>query len=60
MIKCGFDGVDFDIEDDYKKVPSDFSEKASTMINTLKSLNENLYITLTTPAQAWDDGCYQQ
>jgi hypothetical protein len=30
------------------------------MIKTLKSLNENLYITLTTPAQAWTDGCYQQ
>ena len=30
------------------------------MINTLKSLNENLYITLTTPAQAWTNGCYQQ
>jgi hypothetical protein len=30
------------------------------LINTLKSLNNNLYITLTTAAQAWIVGCYQQ
>jgi len=27
--KCGFDGVDFDIEDDCDRAPKDFSEKAS-------------------------------
>ena len=30
------------------------------MINTLKNINPGLYITLTTPAQAWSGGCYQQ
>jgi chitinase len=58
--RCGFDGVDFDIEDSYQNVPSDFSNNAASLINTLKSLNNNLYITLTTAAQAWAVGCYQQ
>ena len=57
---CGFDGVDFDIEDSYLNVPSNFANQAASLINTLKSLNNNLYITLTTPAQAWAMGCYQQ
>jgi len=57
---CGFDCVDFDIEDSYQNVPSDFSNNAASLINTLKSLNNNLYITLTTAAQAWAVGCYQQ
>jgi chitinase len=57
---CGFDGVDFDIEDSYLNVPSNFANQAGSLINTLKSLNNNLYITLTTPAQAWAMGCYQQ
>lgn len=57
---CGFDGVDFDIEDSYNNVPVDFANSAASLINTLKSLNNNLYITLTTPAQAWATGCYQQ
>ena len=57
---CGFDGIDFDIEDSYLNVPSNFANQSASLINTLKSLNNNLYITLTTPAQAWAMGCYQQ
>jgi chitinase len=57
---CGFDGVDFDIEDYYGNVPSDFANQAASLINTLRTLNSGLYITLTTPAQAWSAGCYQQ
>jgi len=60
LIKCGFDGADFDIEDSYQNVPPDFANNASSLINTLKALNPNLYITLTTAAQAWATGCYQQ
>lgn len=57
---CGFDGVDFDIEDSYANVPKDFAQQAASVINTLRSLNSGLYITLTTPAQAWSSGMYQQ
>ena len=57
---CGFDGVDFDIEDYYGNVPSNFATQAASLINTLRSLNAGLYITLTTPAQAWGSGMYQQ
>lgn len=57
---CGFDGVDFDIEDSFQNVPSDFVNQAASLINTLRSLNSNLYISLTTAAQAWATGCYQQ
>ena len=60
LIKVGFDGVDFDIEDSYSNVPSDFANQAASLINTLKSINSGLCITLTTPAQAWASGCYQQ
>lgn len=60
LIKCGFDGVDFDIEDYYLNVPANFANQAASLINTLRSLNSGLYITLTTPAQAWATGCYQQ
>lgn len=60
LIKCGFDGVDFDIEDSYSVVPTDFATQAASLINTLKSLNSELYITLTTAAQAWAAGAYQQ
>ena len=58
--KCNFDGVDFDIEDSSTNVPSDFSSNTASLINTLRSLNNNLNITLTTPAQAWGVTNYQQ
>ena len=57
---CNFDGVDFDIEDYYGNVPSNFAVQAASLINTLRSLNSSLYISLTTPAQAWGSGMYQQ
>ena len=57
---CGFDGVDFDIEDPGSGVPSDFVNNTSSLINTLRSLNQNLNITLTTAAQAWAPGMWQQ
>ena len=60
LLSCGFDGVDFDIEDFYSNVPSDFVNQAASLINSLRSLNPSLYITLTTSAQAWTSGCYQQ
>lgn len=60
LIKCGFDGVDFDIEDYFGNVPSNFANQSASLINTLRSLNNGLYITLTTAAQAWSAGCYQQ
>jgi chitinase len=58
--KCNFDGVDFDIEDSSSSVPSDFATNAASLINTLRSLNKNLNITLTTAAQAWSANNYQQ
>jgi chitinase len=58
--KCNFDGVDFDIEDSSSNVPSDFANNAASLINTLRSLNKNLNITLTTAAQAWAANNYQQ
>jgi chitinase len=58
--KCNFDGVDFDIEDSSSNVPSDFANTTASLINTLRSLNNNLNITLTTPAQAWSAVNYQQ
>jgi len=60
LVSCGFDGVDFDIEDSYQNVPTNFSNNAASLINTLRNINSNLYITLTTAAQAWAVGCYQQ
>ena len=57
---CGFDGVDFDIEDPGASSPSDFVNNTSSLINTLRSLNNNLHITLTTAAQAWAPGMWQQ
>lgn len=60
LAMCNFDGVDFDIEDYFGSVPNDFANQAASVINTLRSLNSGLYITLTTPAQAWSAGCYQQ
>jgi hypothetical protein len=56
---CGFDGVDFDIEDS-SPVASDFVNNTSSLINTLRSLNSNLNITLTTAAQGWGVSNYQQ
>ena len=58
--KCNFDGVDFDIEDSSTNVPRDFATNTASLINTLRSLNNNLNITLTTPAQAWGSTNYQQ
>lgn len=60
LVTCGFDGVDFDIEDSYSNVPSDFANQAASVINTLRSINNGIYISLTTPAQAWGQGMYQQ
>jgi len=57
---CGFDGVDFDIEDSYSTVPSDFVNQASSLINILRGLNKNLIISYTCPAQAWSIDMYQQ
>ena len=57
---CGFDGVDFDVEDSNASVPADFVQQLASVINTLRSINPDLYITLTTPAQAWLQGMYVQ
>ena len=57
---AGFDGVDFDIEDSYNVVPANFATTAATIINTLRELQPDLYITLTTPAQAWSAEMYQR
>ena len=59
LVKCGFDGVDFDIED-APPIAYDFVNNAASLINTLRSLNSNLNITLTTAAQAWSSNNYQQ
>ena len=56
---AGFDGVDFDIEDAYNVVPANFATTAATIITTLRELQPDLNITLTTPAQAWSAGMYQ-
>jgi Glycosyl hydrolases family 18 len=48
----GFDGVDIDIEE--STVPTNFATTVATIINTLRSLNPSMYITLTTAAQAWN------
>jgi len=59
LLLCGFDSVDFDIEDP-SNVPDDFATNAASLINTLKSINPTLDITLTTAAQAWSSSNYQQ
>jgi chitinase len=46
----GFDGVDINIEE--STVPTNFATTVATIINTLRSLNPSMYITLTTAAQA--------
>jgi chitinase len=56
---CGFDGVDFDIEDPATGYNDDYINNTSSLINSLKNLNPNLYITLTTAAQAWAPGMWQ-
>ena len=56
---AGFDGVDFDIEDSYNVVPANFATTAATIITTLRELQPDLNITLTTPAQAWSAEMYQ-
>jgi len=60
IANAGFDGIDFDIEDSYQVVPANFATTAATIITTLRELQPNLTITLTTPAQAWGAGMYQQ
>ena len=57
---AGFDGVDFDIEDSYNVVPANFATTAATIITTLRELQPDLNITLTTPAQAWSAEMYQR
>lgn len=57
---AGFDGVDFDIEDSYNVVPANFATTAATIITTLRELQPDLNITLTTPAQAWSADMYQR
>ena len=56
--KFKFDGVDFNMGDSLP-VPSDFVNNVSSLINTLRSINPKLYITLTTGAQAWVPGNYE-
>lgn len=57
---AGFDGIDFDIEDSYNVVPANFATTAATIITTLRELQPDLHITLTTPAQAWSAEMYQR
>jgi hypothetical protein len=56
--KFKFDGVDFNMGDSLP-IPSDFVNNVSSLINTLRSINPKLYITLTTGAQAWVPGNYE-
>jgi len=58
VTKFRFDGVDFNMGDSLP-VPSDFVNNVSLLINTLRSINPKLYITLTTGAQAWVPGNYE-
>ena len=58
--QLGFDGVDFDIEDSAATVPADFATTAASLINSLRSINPSMYISLTTPAQAWSSTMYQR
>lgn len=60
LANVGFDGVDFDIEDSYTVVPTNFATTAATLINMTRKLNPSMYITLTTPAQAWGVEMYQK
>ena len=56
----GIDGVDFDVEDQASTMPEDFAIEQAEVINTLRSINLNLFISLTLPAQAWGSGDYQK
>ena len=60
ITNCSFDGVDFDIEDNSTNVPSDFVNNTASLINTLRNINQSLYISLTTAAQAWGTNMWQQ
>lgn len=60
LANVGFDGVDFNIEDSYTDVPTNFATTAATLINMTRKLNPSMYITLTTPAQAWGAEMYQK
>ena len=59
LIKHNFDGVDFNIGNP-SPVPSDFINNTSSLINTLRSINKDLNITLTTGAQAWVPDNYEK
>lgn len=56
----GLDGVDFDVEGNASLMPADFANQQAQVINTLRSLNSSVYISLTLPAQAWGTKDYQQ
>lgn len=58
--ECHIDGVDFDVEAAAAQMPADFATQQAEVINTLRSMNSNLYISLTLPAQAWGSGDYQK
>jgi hypothetical protein len=57
--KFNFDGVDFDFGDT-SPVFGSFTQNAISLINTLRSINNNLHITLTTAAQAWSPDNYEK
>jgi len=57
---CEIDGVDFDVEGAASQMPSDFATQQAEVINTLRNMNPNLFITLTLPAQAWGSNDYQK
>lgn len=52
LIKYKFSGVDFNIQE--INVPYDFVKNLSLLINTLRSINNGLNITLTITTQGWD------
>jgi len=58
LTKYKFDGVDFNMGDS-SDVPYYFTNNISLLINTLRSINPKLYITLTTGAQAWLPNNYE-
>jgi hypothetical protein len=52
LLKYKFSGVDFNIQE--INVPYDFVKNLSLLINTLRSINNGLNITLTITTQGWD------